>query len=65
MHDLGGFRSNLDRISERLSTRGFAVPVAEFRDLDVRRRAAITESEELKQKNNEASAADRQIEKSR
>ncbi len=57
MHDLGGFRSNLEHISERLFTRGFTVPVEEFRELDVRRRAAITESEELKQKNNEASAA--------
>jgi seryl-tRNA synthetase len=57
MHDLGGFRSDLERISQRLSTRGFVVPVEEFRDLDTRRRAAITESEELKQRNNAAAAA--------
>ena len=56
MHDLGVFRSDLERISERLSQRGFTVPVDEFRDLDVRRRAAITEAEELKAQRNAASA---------
>ena len=55
MHDLTAFRSSLESISERLSTRGFAVPVEEFRDLDARRRAAITEAEELKARKNAAS----------
>jgi seryl-tRNA synthetase len=56
MHDFAAFRSDLERISQRLSTRGFKVPVEPFRDLDVRRRAAITETEELKAKRNAASA---------
>jgi seryl-tRNA synthetase len=56
MHDLAAFRSGLESITQRLSTRGFAVPVEEFRDLDVRRRAAITETEELKARKNAASA---------
>lgn len=46
MHDMGMFRANLDAIAERLSTRGFTLPVEQFRELDSRRRAAITESEQ-------------------
>ncbi len=46
MHDMGTFRANLDAIAERLSTRGFTLPVEQFRELDSRRRAAITESEQ-------------------
>ncbi len=64
MHDLSAFRSGLERISQRLATRGFAVPVGEFRDLDARRRAAITEAEELKAKKNEASARIGKLKKS-
>ena len=56
MHDIAVFRSDLERISQRLSARGFVVPVDAFRDLDGRRRAAITEAEELKARKNEQSA---------
>src|SRR6266567_8774691 len=52
MHDLGTFRSNLDTIAQRLSTRGVSLPVDQFRELDARRRAAITETEELRQHQN-------------
>jgi seryl-tRNA synthetase len=48
MHDLGTFRANLDAIAARLSTRGLVLPLDEFRSLDTSRRAAITESEQLK-----------------
>ena len=48
MHDLGTFRAHLDAIAERLSARGLVLPLDEFRDLDRSRRAAITESEQLK-----------------
>jgi len=46
MHDMGTFRANLDAIAERLSTRGFTLPVEQFRALDAQRRAAITDSEQ-------------------
>jgi seryl-tRNA synthetase len=46
MHDMGTFRSNLDAIAQRLSTRGFALDVELFRSLDAQRRAAITGSEQ-------------------
>lgn len=52
MHDLNYFRTNLDAIAERLATRGFKLNVEEFRDLDARRRAALTESEQLKAQRN-------------
>jgi len=52
MHDLGMFRANLDAVAERLSTRGFTLPVEQFRELDSRRRAAITETEELRRDQN-------------
>jgi seryl-tRNA synthetase len=55
MHDLGTFRANLDAIAERLSTRGLTLPLDEFRALDTRRRAAITESEQLKAEQNSLS----------
>src|SRR5580658_7670494 len=48
MHDLSQFRANLDAIAQRLATRGFQLDVAQFRSLDAERRAAITESEQLK-----------------
>ena len=47
MHDMGRFRANLDAMAESLSTRGFALPVGELRELDMQRRAAITESEQM------------------
>ena len=56
MHDLSQFRANLDKIAERLRTRGFDLNVEEFRELDLRRRAAVTESEQLKARRNAESA---------
>src|ERR1700685_3079657 len=55
MHDMGTFRANLDAIAERLSTRGFTLPVEQFRELDAQRRAAITESEQLLAERNQVS----------
>jgi len=52
MHDLGVFRANLDAIAARLATRGLTLPLDEFRSLDQRRRAAITESEQLRAEQN-------------
>ncbi|HXN48267.1 MAG TPA: serine--tRNA ligase [Bryobacteraceae bacterium] len=48
MHDLNFFRSNLDAVAARLATRNFTLNVEEFRELDARRRAAVTEAEQLK-----------------
>ncbi len=56
MHDLSQFRANLDSIAERLATRGFQLNVDEFRALDTERRAAVTESEQLKGRKKSASA---------
>jgi seryl-tRNA synthetase len=55
MHDLGAFRANLVTIAERLATRGLTLPVEDFRALDARRRAAITEAEQLRARQNEMS----------
>jgi seryl-tRNA synthetase len=55
MHDLNFFRNNLDAIVERLSTRGFEFDVANFRALDSERRAALTETEQLKAQRNSES----------
>jgi len=52
VHDLSHFRANLDAIAQRLSTRGFTLDVTEFRALDSERRAAVTESEQLKAQRN-------------
>lgn len=57
MHDLSHFRNNLDAIAQRLATRGFQLDVAHFRELDSERRAAVTESEQLKAQRNSESAA--------
>jgi len=57
MHDLSHFRNNLDAIAQRLATRGFQLDVAQFRELDSERRAAVTESEQLKAQRNSESAA--------
>src|SRR5712671_357510 len=56
MHDLGFFRANFDKIAERLSTRGAISGLDQFRELDTRRRAVITEAEELKARRNAESA---------
>jgi seryl-tRNA synthetase len=56
MHDLSQFRANLDAIAQKLATRGFQLNVDEFRALDAERRAAVTESEQLKAQKKSASA---------
>ncbi|MCZ2080327.1 MAG: serine--tRNA ligase [Bryobacteraceae bacterium] len=56
MHDLPYFRSNLDSIAARLATRGFDLDLRQFRDLDARRRSALTESESMKARRNAETA---------
>lgn len=55
MHDLAYFRANFDALAQRLATRGNALNLDRFRELDARRRAAITQSEQLKAHRNEES----------
>jgi len=55
MHDLASFRANLDAVAARLADRGFHLDVEQFREMDVRRRAALTEAEQLKAQRNAAS----------
>ena len=55
MHDLSYFRSNFERIAERLSTRGGAINLDGFRALDQKRRAAISQAEQLKALKNQQS----------
>ena len=52
MHDLGTFRANLDAFAQRLSTRGTELPIDTFKELDRRRRSAITETETLRAEQN-------------
>ncbi len=52
MHDLSFFRANFDRIAERLATRANAPNLDHFRELDKKRRAAISQSEQLQAKVN-------------
>ena len=55
MYDLSFFRTNIDAIAKRLADRGFRLDVEAFRTLDTERRAALSESEQLKaQKNAES-----------
>jgi seryl-tRNA synthetase len=56
MHDLSFFRSNLDTVARRLATRGYVLDVAAWKELDARRREAITETERLKAQRNAESA---------
>lgn len=56
MHDLGWFRANLDAAADRLSARGFELDREQFRALDQQRRAAVTETEQLKNQRNTESA---------
>ncbi len=56
MHDLGWFRSNLDEAAQRLAARGFSLDLEAFRALDTERRAALTETEQLKAQINTESA---------
>ena len=55
MHDLTYFRSNFERIAERLATRGGAINLEGFRDLDQKRRSAISQAEQLKARKNQES----------
>src|SRR5260370_1775737 len=55
MHDLGGFRAKMGAIAARLATRGLTLPLDEYRQMDARRRAAITESEQLQADKNRQS----------
>ncbi len=52
MHDLSYFRANFDKIAERLSARGPVAGLEQFRELDKARRAALTETEQLKAHSN-------------
>jgi seryl-tRNA synthetase len=56
MHDLSFFRSNFERVAERLATRGPQPALDRFRELDGQRRAAISQSEQLKARVNAESA---------
>ena len=56
MHDLAYFRSHFDQIAQRLTTRSNPPNLDQFRELDSRRRAAISHLEELKRRRNEDSA---------
>src|ERR1035441_7294852 len=55
LHDLTYFRSNFERIAERLATRGGAINLEGFRDLDQKRRSAISQAEQLKARKNQES----------
>jgi seryl-tRNA synthetase len=52
MHDLPYFRANFESVSARLATRGNHIRLDGFRELDLRRRNAIMEMEELKARRN-------------
>jgi len=55
MHDLNFFRNNFEKLAERLATRGGAINLEGFRDLDLRRRSAIAQAEQLKARKNQES----------
>jgi seryl-tRNA synthetase len=52
MHDLSYFRANLDAVAARLADRGLTLDVDGFRAIDARRRALLTETEQLKAQRN-------------
>src|SRR5690348_4000780 len=56
MHDLAHFRAHFDQIAQRLSTRSNPPNLDQFRELDSRRRAAISQVEGLKRRRNEETA---------
>ncbi|MGH9666459.1 MAG: serine--tRNA ligase, partial [Bryobacteraceae bacterium] len=56
MYDLAYFRSNLEAVAHRLADRGFTLNLDEFRALDGERRAAVTETEQLKARRKSESA---------
>lgn len=55
MYDLAFFRANFQAISARLAMRSNPPDLSGFQDLDARRRAVITETEELKARRNSLS----------
>jgi seryl-tRNA synthetase len=57
MLDLGFVRGNLEKVEEKLRVRGadLAALLGDFRALDLRRREAITQAEQLKARRNELS----------
>jgi seryl-tRNA synthetase len=55
MHDLAHFRNNFEQIAARLATRSNPPNLDRFRELDVQRRKAITQAEQLQAKANEQS----------
>ena len=56
MLDLKFLRENLDEVERRLNTRGGAVDLGDFRSLDEKRRALLSEAETLKAERNQVSA---------
>ena len=64
MLDAAFVRSNFDLVAERLATRGGSLPLDRFRDLDLKRRAAITEAEQLKAHKNAESLKIGQLKRS-
>ena len=56
MLDLKYLRENLDEVERRLNTRGGAVDLGDFRNLDDKRRALLSEAETLKAERNQVSA---------
>jgi seryl-tRNA synthetase len=52
MHDLNQFRAHLEASAARLADRGFTLDLDAFRAADTRRRAALTEIEQLKARRN-------------
>jgi len=56
MLDLKFLRDNLDEVERRLATRGDAIDLSSFRDLDAGRRALLSEAEALKAERNQVSA---------
>ncbi len=63
MLDLAYFRANFDQVSARLATRANALNLDNFRELDRKRRAAITEAEELKARRNAESGEIQKLKK--
>src|SRR5262249_24319152 len=49
------FRNNLDAVAARLATRGLTLDLTQFRELDSRRRSALTETESLRAQRNSES----------
>jgi len=56
MLDLKFLRENLDEVERRLNTRGGTVDLGDFRTLDEKRRALLSEAETLKAERNQVSA---------